>query len=140
MQITDAQRYHLCIPVLGEQCHDLRSQSPDYTEQSDGIDQFDQKTCLEPLLHPLLMPCTLVLCQKSRHGMSDILLWCIGKIIHSVHRGKCRHDRNTLRIDHRLYDQFSQLQTYLLHGTGTAVADCLTQQALIEYPPLFPKT
>ena len=100
VQITDSERYHLRIPILGEQSHDLRSQAPDHRKQTDGIDQLDQQSCLKTFLHALFVSGALVLRQESRHGMSDVLLRRISEIIHAVHCGKCCHNRHTLSIDY----------------------------------------
>ena len=135
MQIRPSQRHHLCIFLRGKQSHNLLCTKIHQNQQNQTIYQFNPDSTLKSPADSFFFACPLILGNKSRHGMPDVLLRNIRKIIHAVYCRKCCHYTDSLGVDHCLNDCLSNLKADLLHGTGASITNSLFHQTFIKHKP-----
>ena len=61
----------------------------------DAVDSLNAHTAVEALIHTVMFASTLVLCHESGHGVADVLLRGIGKVIDAGSSGKGCHGVDT---------------------------------------------
>ena len=133
-QEPHAQVHH--SRVGGKQPDDgLGKQQADGGKQ-DAVGKLDAHTAVVALPYPVGLARAPVLRHQGGHGVANVLLRGVGKVVDAGGGGKGRHSVDAHGVHDGLHRNFAQLHRGLLHGAGPAVAYGLAQQlAVIHQPP-----
>ena len=115
------------LRLVGEQAHDGLGAEKADRHDGKAVHRLDPHPGEEALPHPLGLAGAAVLGHQGGHGVADVLLRGVGKVVHPAGGRKGGHRVDPHGVDHRLDGDLAQLDGALLHGGGPAVLDGLPQ-------------
>mgnify|MGYP000019525844 CR=1 FL=1 len=132
-QEPHAQVHHL--RVGDEQPDDGLCKDQTDRHQAQCIHHLDAHAAAVAILHAVFLPGTFVLGHESGHGVGDVLLRSVGKVVDARCRGKGGHGADAHGVHDGLHRDLAQLHGGLLHGADPAVAYSLAQQLAVKHEP-----
>ena len=136
MQIADTVFHYfsgICAAgAADEETHDKGCTEITEDAQQNRVCKFDQHAAFESSVNPFIFAGALVLRQKGGHGVPDVLLRGVGKVIYTVDDSECRNDSGSHGICNGLDHDLADLQTCLLKGTCDTEGNDFTEKGCIK--------